>query len=216
MNNTECIATFINFHDATRKLVIVTKESSVDQYNGSSLIKGFIGALQDPATWDSASWWICAAYDDPYFGRYCTLEWALSFEHDWKIQWTNDPAYYNVSNVTVDHCLVGEPANVDTGCGFHYNAYLFLAVCICTTAAASLVALVTFKHSDPTIVVVGDAVESFLKSPEDLLPWSSQSTLRRRERSIALLEVRAWEVHDGGPRWFWAVGKKTWLLSITL
>jgi hypothetical protein len=217
MSKAECMTTFVNPLNATRKLIIVTNELSVNQHNGSSLLYGFLGQLKDPAKWDLGSHWICSAY---YHGTNdgCTLERALPHKSDWKIEMRQLRDYNQYRNFTVDHCLVGEPASLDTLCGFHYSPGLLLAVCICTSAATMLIALVTFWYNDPTIVLMGDALESFLKSPlddpEDTTLLTNDSVSSRRHGDIATLAASNWDVNGKGPWWLTAVGMKTWTVSI--
>ena len=212
MSNAECIATFINPLNVTRKLVVVTNESSDDQGNSSSLLLGFIGHFGSLSAWDIDSEWICSAYAASW--KYCSLDQALPFEYDWKIQFPRNGQWSDAINATVNHCLVGEAADQETRCAFHYSAYLLLAVCVCTTVASILVALVAFVHNRPTIVLTGDALESFLEEPEGLQSKTGQSTLPSENPDIVALEVRRWIVNGQGPRWFSAASKKTWLVSI--
>ena len=214
MSNAECMRTFVNPLNATRKLVIVTDELSVDQDNGSSLLYGFTGQLEDPAKWSSGSYWICSAY---YHGTNdgCTLERALPYENDWKIEMRLilRPSSATRRNSTVQHCLVGEPANTDALCGFHYSPGLLLAVCVCTSGATALIALVTFWHNNPTIVLVGDALESFLYDPEDPHLLTLESVSSRGHGDIATLAASLWNITGKAPWWLTAVGMKTWIVS---
>jgi hypothetical protein len=110
------------------------------------------------------------------------LEWAQSFQHEWKITVPKNGTDYNV---TVDHCLVGEAANQEARCGFHYSAYLILAVCVLTSVASILVAC---KHNKSTIVLVGDALENFLEQKRITNP----SIPSHEYSDLAILQVRKW------------------------
>ena len=204
----ECIASFVDPRKASRKLVLVSNESSVDQVNQTSLLQAFVGNLRVPWAWDVGARWVCG-----YNVEYCTLETALTFveeDEDWKIV---VPGNDFRRDFVIDHCLVSPAADMQGLCGFHYSPWLLLAVCVCTGAACALIACITFGYRNPTFALVGDALESFLETPSQ--PVLDRTAASRRDRHLASLEEREWRVDGRGSLWFSAVSKRSWLISMS-
>lgn len=216
MKNHECIATFINPLNATRKLVLVSENVSTE-YDGSTLLAGFMG-LGDPANWDLESFWICSAYLKILPDRFCSHGWAEQHAHHWKFLLPSTPAREHRHNVTISHCLVGKPANdLSHLCGFHYSEYLMIAVCVCAGISWILVLTVATAFSESTLVLVGDAIEEFLKPlPPSDIEKSEEPQHRLDNLGAAGLRVRQWTASGQKTRWFHAVSKWTWWASLPM
>jgi hypothetical protein len=121
--------------------------------------------------------------------------------------------------VFVDHCLVGDSADIKSRCGFHYNAVLVILVIVFTVVDTAIIGYIVVRHADPTLRILGDAIALELNRPEREYEESSDRVgdklPREKRKTGARLMKGYWPMHNR-PRWFSAVSRKTWAISICL
>lgn len=129
LSTRECIRTFIDPMSATRALVVVAKNMTSEQNEGSSLIDAAVFGWNADSSWASA--WICLAYQKREPWDFCTWEWAQrEFADSWELQ---EPP------VQVDSCLVGDSGDNSERCGLHYvrQTISYVSHCRCGELSAS-------------------------------------------------------------------------------
>jgi hypothetical protein len=216
MTNIECMTAYIDPLNATAELILVANETSA-RNAGSSFVDGWIMGDR-PTFWDSASTWICDAHYSPSTVHWCLLDFARTFQDHWTLNITYRDAG-STEPVLVDHCLVGNSADIKSRCGFHYNAVLVIWVIVFTVVDTAIIGYIVIRHADPTLRILGDAIaleldrserdhETFNDRVDDKIPQEKRKTNAR-------LMKGHWPMHNR-PRWFSAVSRKTWIISICL
>jgi len=216
MTNIECMTAYIDPLNATAELIVVANGTSV-QNAGSPFVDGWIMGNR-PTVWDSASTWICDAHYSPSTIHWCLLDFARTFQDHWALNIT----YRDLGSrepVFVDHCLVGDSADIKSRCGFHYNAVLVILVIAFTVVDTAIIGYIVVRHADPTLRILGDAIALELDRSERDSQESSDRVgdkiSREKWKSSARLMKGYWPMHNR-PRWFSAVSRKTWAISICL
>lgn len=214
MSNIECMTAYIDPLNATAELILVSNDTSA-QNAGFPFVDGWIMGDR-PTVWDSASTWICDAHYSHSTIHWCLLDFARTFQDHWSLNITyRDSA----EPVFVDHCLVGDSADIKSRCGFHYNAVLVILVIVFTVVDTAIIGYIVVRHADPTLRILGDAIaleldrserdqEMFSDGVDDKIPQEIR-------KSGARLMKGYWPIHKR-PRWFSAVSRKTWAISICL
>ena len=211
MDIVECIKQYANPMNATAKLVLVTDEMA-EENNGSSLISAWMSD-SDPLQWNGGSNSICNIH---YIKGWCTTEQSLTPEGAWLIETGRYGLPGPTQNNTINFCLVGEHANAFDRCGFHYSAPILILVCICTWVGTVLIGWVKFRHSKPTLVLIGDVISTSLQEAGQ---HSEQKPNAGKEETtaaskIATLQVTTWS--EERPLWFTAISVRAWIVSIGL
>jgi hypothetical protein len=101
-----CLEQYSNALQATSDVVIVARDLTSDQNNGSSLIQGWVNGLTS-TEWEAANSWVCGAHE-PYAAwdtHYCSPAWVWSFDGNWEL-FTWEATEFR--QIVVDHCLIGE------------------------------------------------------------------------------------------------------------
>lgn len=216
MTNIECMTAYIDPLNATAELILVANGTS-DQNAGSSFVDGWIMGDR-PTFWDSASTWICDAHYSPSTIHWCLLDFARTFQDNWALNITyREPG--SAEPVFVEHCLVGDSADIKSRCGFHYNAVLVILVIVFTVVDTAIIGYIVIRHADPTLRILGDAIALELDRSERDFDNSSDrvddKVSREKRKAGARLMKGYWPMHNR-PRWFSAVSRKTWAISICL
>jgi hypothetical protein len=78
LDRLSCLKLYVDPLNTTSDVILVAKNLTSAQNNGSSLVQGWINGL---TSWDYANFWVCggAQKDHVHQNDYCTLDWALSF-----------------------------------------------------------------------------------------------------------------------------------------
>jgi hypothetical protein len=214
MSNIECMTAYIDPLNATAELILVANSTSA-QNAGFPFVDGWIMGDR-PTVWDSASTWICDAHYSKSTIHWCLLDFARTFQDNWSLNITyRDSA----EPVFVDHCLVGDSADIKSRCGFHYNAVLVILVIVFTIVDTAIIGYIVVRHGDPTLRILGDAIALELdRSDRGHAEFSDRfddKISQENQMSGARLVKGYWPLHNR-PRWFSAVSRKTWVISICL
>ena len=228
INNSECMEYYSDPLSATAELLLVTNETSID-HNGTSMFGGWVSGAHSQR-WEASTGWICSGHNGTPWTRYCSLNWALEFHDHWNFstawagsfqnEWDRihdrEPADHTVY---VNHCLMGKKADsLQTRCGLHYNFHLLILIVAITAIDTLLICCVAAAHSEPTLVVLGDAVAEALKMRDDHGTSGSEVLPQSRDRvatSNKFLAVSRWP-DKPYPRWFMAVSLRIWIISLSL
>ena len=210
LSPTDCIASYIDPLSATRALVIVASNVTSAQKNDSSLIFGWLNGWD---TWNYASRWICLAYMDASYDKWCSQEWVSSFADSWIVIYGGPEA----PKAVVGYCLVGEAGDNGQRCGFHYSSTVLPIVCLCTVFESLFVAWTWLRHREKTFITLGDAISDFLENPDDNTSRGStvEDTNPRAEPRSFLTRRSPWTPYRR-LSWFKAVSTPTWVISLVL
>ena len=192
----EYAATFVS---RSRNVLLVTTENVKDpkRVRGKTV-------LADGMTWKGDSpipyAWICGdTYkQDPYFNGdpVCNLAIAKANIGNWI-----------VGGYKIDYCMIEQ---VEQKCQLRFSLAIMVVVIISNIVKVSVMGLTIWKFQTPTLVTIGDAMASFLDTPD---PNTLGMCLATRE----IFRKGKWSnVHGGkwAPKkhhWFKAASTKRWL-----
>lgn len=152
----DCLELYVDPLNSTSDVVLVAKNLTSAQNNGSSLIQGWINGL---SSWDYASFWVCGGIR---ISPYCTRDLALSMVNDWTIATWEAPHHQQVE---IDHCLVGGQADNNERCGFYFSSPAIGAVSIFTLVGYILIFFIGRTQADKPLVTLSDTISTFLEAP---------------------------------------------------
>ncbi|KAK8097762.1 uncharacterized protein PG998_013248 [Apiospora kogelbergensis] len=192
----ECIERLVSPLNASESVIVVASNMTSNQYNGSSLLDGWVSIWDG---WALSALWICRKwYDDhPQEWRFCTKELARTPPDAWILS----GRYPMPWTVAVDRCLVSKQADNEERCGLHYSLVIQALIRHTKNEECSYI--------NKSLVTIGDAVHSFLEFPND--PDLSPSNADHDAKACK----KEWAVRK---RVFWlhGVGKWAWLSAIVV
>lgn len=220
LSTKECIARQIDPLTASGGVIVVGRNMTSAEFNGSTLLDGWVSGWEQ---WASSSSWICSAYKVPGAhnqNRYCDATWAAEFADSWILNW------HDIWRIEADHCLVGEQGNNRDKCGFHYSIHIWAIVTACTLFESLLVFLVykmnrkngisrDIKEGKRTMVTMGDAIQTFLRRPGWVNEEDDIGGFPGQDANIpGPIEMKrgSWVVTPR-VRWFQAVSTPIWIFS---
>ncbi|EEP76049.1 predicted protein [Uncinocarpus reesii 1704] len=170
-----------------RNVILVATETDAD--SKMILDYQYVTPKWDPWNMKDSFNWICGNVDAPH----CDINAVLG-SSNWTV----------AGNTPVDYCL-GEV--VPEQCRIYFSSAVMIGVIIANFAKFISLWVAALKYTKPTLVTMGDAITSFLKSPD---PWTlgmcfvQKEDLRASSEPHALQSPRAW-----APKkrfWFQTVG----------
>ncbi len=201
----QCIKDYAssNFASKFRNVLLVTNDTS----------SSFYGARYSNPTDESPFAWACGdGYDQNPFQKntvsdipqienpkgLCTYNTAISGIGSWRL-----------NNQLIDHCIV---ETVPESCQLNYSLAIMLAVIVANFIKVCCMSLVIWKFTAPTMVTIGDAVASFLESPD----LTTQSMCLATKSDIIKHfgeqpTPRPWD--SKRQRWFKAASVKRWVIT---
>ena len=202
MSNSECIRAYGNTYVTDRRHVLVVTSVQPNVSIGSVLHAG-------PYADQSKTNWVCS--DTQRFG--CDVARAVRNASSW-----------TVYRKPVAYCLSVETPEV---CRFEFSLQLLVVVVTCNLIKALCMALTVWKQKTPTLVTIGDAIASFLDSPDsttvgrcmttkaDVLRghWSKKDISSGQADFVATSATKWLPKHN---RWFSAASVKRWVTCISL
>ncbi|KAI1462625.1 hypothetical protein F4805DRAFT_464335 [Annulohypoxylon moriforme] len=196
----ECIDEYIDPLKSTRSVMVVARNMTSTQNNGSSLLDGWMSGWD---YWDAGNHWLCSAYDPGEYTLVCNREWADGLVGDWVVGVGGKAV--GLPNVLVDYCLVGDEGNNEDRCGLHYSVYILVIVCVCTTLECLLVLWTGIyfrqnkgageaKRRRRTLITMGDAISDFLYEPDYHIDRVSETSIGRRESWLTAINAKTWTI----------------------
>lgn len=217
----ECIDEYIDPLKSTRAVMVVARNMTSIQNNGSSLLDGWMSGWD---YWDAGNYWVCSAYDPGEYTKICDRAWADGLVDDWIVGVGGKSV--GLPNVLVDYCLVGDAGNNEDRCGLHYSTYILAVVCTCTSLECLLVLWTGIyfrrnkeageaKRRRRTLITMGDAIGDFLYEPDYHIDRVSEGSVGVRA-SRATYQLRVMQWLGRRETWFTAVNTRTWIVSSIL
>ncbi|PYI19088.1 hypothetical protein BO99DRAFT_403078 [Aspergillus violaceofuscus CBS 115571] len=212
LNKQECIDAYIDGLTTKGPLVVVAANITAAQNYNHTLLDGWVTGWD---VWSHAPWWICGAYNLPDYNRLCTREWASTFIDNWAVvawahQEEGQPGWPFWAKV--DYCLVGAESDISQRCGLHYGTQIFAVVSACTLLQCGFILRVWYsyrtktarRHTERTMVLMGDAVAEYLEYPGDI-----------SNSQVVHVHSQVWRPRKS-VSWFKTVHRKVWAISLTL
>jgi len=232
LNRSSCLKRYTDPLQATSDLVVVAKNISAAQNNGSSIIQGWVNGLSTQE-WDAANGWVCYAHQPAKGSRFCSPTWAASFTRSWKLDTWEAPKHRRVA---VDYCLVGDEGNNAARCGLHFSVSVMALVCFGTFMGFATIVWMAITERGFTMVTMGDAIAEFLEHPEqESSPHDDEFASNYGRMRVPLVRQRrilsarmlgrekrriSGRVALWSPKpsvsWFRAVSIRRWLLSYSM
>lgn len=218
VDSRSCLELYVDPLGSLGDLLVVARNLTSVQNNGSSIIQGWING--NAATeWSNANFWVCNSLSWTQGTPFCNLDRTKENIGSWTLETWEAP---HQQIVAVDHCLLGEQADNMERCGLHFSTSIMGVVCCFTLFGCLLVSWITWNLREPTMVTMGDAIASFLEKPEDfgmLEPNADAPVLRTLKttivpyrKEVVVTDVVKWlPVHSNS--WFCAASRTTWAWS---
>lgn len=194
----ECIRQYaVPFQTDSTAVVLVSpnnnQQATTNYYSGrANLGNNQVGCKVNPYAWVcGAPSLICDSSADP---TYCPTGVKGLNRNDWR-----------PFNTPVSYCLV---ESTEENCMLQFTVPIAIIVIVCNLLKAVTLFFVCFRTSHEPLVTVGDAISSFLKTPDetthgmcllsrsDLSPW-----LSTREPGIYRTSIRRCANAVSGLRW---------------
>ncbi|KAF4974097.1 hypothetical protein FZEAL_8970 [Fusarium zealandicum] len=200
LSKPECIKQFVNPLESTRSLVVVAKNVSSLQNNGSSILDGWTSGWGHG--WELSSAWICTEHQISLQDwRYCTWEFGQTFSDNWTVEWSNS----GFPPILVDHCLVGEAGNNKERCGLHYSTYV-LGIHRQNARTKDV------EKRRKTMVTMGDAIHSFLETPHADIAQGDEKSPRKEGVRVCVVEWLA----ESRVSWAKTISPRAWAAAFLL
>jgi hypothetical protein len=94
-----------------------------------------------------------------------------------------------------------------------------ILVILFTVVDTAIIGYIVVRHADPTLRILGDAIALELDRSEwdhdEFLDRVDDKVLQEKRKPSARLTKGYWPINNR-PRWFSAVSRKTWAISICL
>ena len=202
MSNSECIRAYGSTYVTDRRDVLVVTSVQIDASVGSVLhVQSNDAQLLRN--------WVCGDAQ----GLGCDVARAVGNASGW-----------TVNEMPVAYCLSMKTPEV---CRFEFSLQLLVVVVTCNLLKALCMAFTVWKQKTPTLTTIGDAVASFLDSPDsttvgrcmmakaDVLKghWSKKHISSGQAEFVATSATEWLPKHN---RWFNAASVKRWVTCISL
>ncbi|CUS09940.1 unnamed protein product, partial [Tuber aestivum] len=194
-----------DFMSSHRNLYLITKDSSNSTHNNTLL-----GMAKVEAGAISPSDWMCYSY--------------IIFIGDFSAQRT-----CNANNIASEvakgmpwrvHVVRGEveisgcrSEKIPEKCKVKFSLGIMIAVICCNLIKACSMIMAVTRSREPTLVTLGDALESFLRTPDQEtmgMCFADQTFVKRKWRSGLSIMPEQWKV-KGVQRWWTSVSQTRWV-----
>jgi len=216
--------------------VIVTTlmNNSLNTYtpnDGTSLVEAWY--VPGDRYWKGSVAWICNHYETSYLGQppkigFCTAATMAPYRDEWAIGDVTGAPSINTWSAPVEYCLSGGLQDFDNMCGFYFSHVIMILVCILNGVQCFYIMYTVILQrwrAKPGLLVIGDAIVSFLKFPDECTKGVSM---------LAMADVTSGSCWDSTKKrwllpqtktlwrppqqtfWYQAVSRWRWILGLTL
>lgn len=193
-----CIQEYAKQYLASRKNVILV--STINSTAGNALLGYRYSTPQwDPFQPQEPFNWIC--YED-------TPRWVNEPPCD--VKSLNSTKWEVPAGVPVDYCL---SEKVPEHCQVYFNTTIMVVIIFCNLVKLLCMAIIAKKHTTANLVTVGDAMASFLESPDPCTEHMGLATKDDFKKNDVGMP-RTWE-----PKrrfWYQTVSWRRWLLFTSM
>ena len=181
-----------------RNLFLITKHSSNTTYNNTILAMKFSNPMLP-----SPFIWICTPDDDlvPSGGCFPDMaRWNLTRGLPWRMK------LKTVGEVEIAGC---KSEVINEKCGVQFSLDIMIVVICCNFIKACCMIMTVVRSREPTLVTLGDAVDSFLRAPDPTtigMCYADRQFIKGEWRA----GPRQWK-QKGLQRWWTSISKTRWI-----
>ena len=185
-----------------RNLFLITKNSSNTTYNNTILAMN----ISDP-TRPSPFTWICTPDIDLLPSGWCDTDEAtanLTSRLPWRMK------LKTVGEVEIAGC---KSEVTDEKCKVQFSLDIMIVVICCNLIKACCMIMTVVRSREPTLVTLGDAVDSFLRAPDPTtigMCFADRQFIKREWRPGWEAGPRQWK-QKGLQRWWTSISKTKWI-----
>ncbi|KAG0635398.1 hypothetical protein HOY80DRAFT_1093559, partial [Tuber brumale] len=183
-----------------RNLFVIAKDSPNPMHNNT-----FLHVTQTEYTWSVARGWICG--EGLYSQSSCNYN-ELASNVTTGLPWRMKLATYG--EVEISGC---KSERIRGNCKVQFSLWIMITVICCNLITACSMAMVVARSREPTLVTLGDAVDSFLRIPDPTtigICFADRRFIEREWRHGWWSGTRQWG-HTGVQRWWTSVSKTRWI-----
>ena len=208
MTPLECAKRYTaDFLSNRRNLFLITNHSSNTTNNNTILAMH----IADPRLYSPSNWicshdldpksLICCDPDEPSTNLTRGLPWRVQLETVGEVEIAGCK-----SEITSEKCKV------------QFSLDIMIVVICCNLIKAGSMIMAVFRSREPTLVTLGDAVDSFLRTPDGTtvgMCFADQKFIKREWTSGWRTGPRQWK-QKGVQRWWTSVSKTMWITCNSL
>lgn len=124
----------------------------------------------------------------------------------------NEVSTWNIQGYPIDYCL---SRLMDNRCELQFNVFILLVVAICNLVKGVIMTWMALRYEAPRLMTLGDALASFLKTPDsstnEICMMSSRNIRRGKWKSPVPQNYTGKR-----DRWWRSVSKSQWWISNTM
>ncbi|KAG0126946.1 hypothetical protein HOY82DRAFT_626469, partial [Tuber indicum] len=189
-----------DFVSSHRNLFLITKDNPNTVHNNTVLYVNQLGTRR--VMFNS---WICG--EKPYLRGLCNSK-ELSSNVSRGLPWWMDLETYG--EVEISGC---KTERTTEKCKVQLSLWIMTAVICCNVITACSMAIAVVRSREPTLVTLGDAVDSFLRMPDPTttgMCFADRRFAEREWRHGWWSGTRRWR-YMGVKRWWTSVSKTRWI-----
>ena len=185
-----------------RNLFLITKHSSNTTHSDTILAMN----ISDPR-WTLPFYWICRPDVDPMSPEWCFYDEVIaniSSGLPWRVK------LKTVGEVEIAEC---KSEVTDEKCKVQFSLDIMIVVICCNLIKACCMIMTVVRSREPTLVTLGDAVDSFLRAPDPTttgMCFADRQFIKREWRRGRGAGPRQWK-QKGLQRWWTSISKTRWI-----
>lgn len=208
LDNSHCIDRYINrLNDGKNVVVIVDRPYS---QNHNSTLLGYF----DVTSFPDGAYWVCTStYIEPKISAGGCTKWSINpFRTNWTVVYDGRDYYLpgDPDEALALSCRSGGLHTEDNKCGLHFSVSIMIFVCVLNLLKCLLICWTAYyTGKSELLVTAGDALESFLQTPD--LHTQGMSTRSKQEFQKSYhwnSEPQRWDPQKH--RWYRAAGLRRW------
>ena len=199
----ECAKTYnTDFVSNRGNVFLITKHSSNTTYNNTILAMH----ISDPRT-RLPNHWLCSHDLNPLSEDWCGSDKPttnLTSGFSWRVK------LETVGEVEIAGC---KSEVTDEKCKVQFSLDIMIVVICCNLVKACSMIMAVFRSREPTLVTLGDAVDSFLRVPDPTtmgVCFADRQFIEREWMHGWRAGPRQWK-QNGAQRWWTSVSKTRWI-----
>jgi len=199
----EAYNTDFSFQSSRRNVFLITKHSSNTTFNHTILAMH----ISDPRRGLPDSW-LCSYDIDPESEDWCNSDERttnLTRGLPWRVK------LKTVREVEIAGC---KSEATDEKCKVQFSLDIMIVVICCNLVKACSMIMAVFRSREPTLVTLGDAVDSFLRVPDPTtmgMCFADRQFIEKEWRRGRGNEPRQWK-QKGAQRWWTSPSKTRWII----
>ena len=186
-----------------RNLFLITNYTADPIYNNTFLRVDWNGGLRPPSNW------MCFRY--PHTSFRCDPTWLnsrVASGHPWLVE------FREFRERGVGEVLGCKSERVAERCKVHFSLGIMVAVICCNLVKACCMVMTVVRSREPTLVTLGDAIDSFLRIPDQTtigICFADRHFIETEWMRGSRGRPRKWK-QKGVQRWWSSVSRRRWII----